>query len=125
MILLDALELPQELVWVDRYQYQAVAQSMQYTLGGNLVVRSATLNNGRPITLEAKEDQGWLDKAQVDAVIALASVAGAVYSLDFHGELHSVIFANHEPPAVELRPLVDGFSPSPYYYGFIKLVTTD
>jgi hypothetical protein len=73
----------------------------------------------------ATEDSGWLTKAMVDAIEGMAEVAGAVYTLNFHGEIVNVVFAHHDAPAVSLVPLQPKAVPEPddYYVGTLKFIT--
>lgn len=125
MITLDSVELSDDLVWVDRYKQSPVAQSAYRTLGGNLVVFSQALSEGRNITLEAQTNMGWLTEEQVAALLDLAKVPGAVYNLTIYNETYKVVFRHHEAPALEMQPIVDGAEPSGWYTGTIKLTTVE
>lgn len=124
-IRLGGVLLSGSLQWTDRYAFTPVAQEVKRTLGGVPVVFSQGLTGGRPVTLEATEETGWLTYSMLQSVIAMASVPGAVYTLDFHGETLSVVFAAHENPAIDLKPLQPRAVPQPmdYYIGTIKLMT--
>ena len=81
MILLGGVSLNDEIVWEDRDQSSQVAQTVKRTLGGKPIITSSSLLKGRPITLRATQDRGWLKKTTVDALIDLANVPGGVYQL--------------------------------------------
>lgn len=103
---LGDLELPASLEWVDRDDWSPVAQDAQPTLGGGLVVFSQRLTAGRPITLEARDRVCWLSRAEVEALEAMAAVAGAVYGLEWDADpLRQVVFRHHGAPAIEFEPL--------------------
>lgn len=122
---LDSLELSPDLIWTDRFKYSPVGQSSYRTLAGNLIVFSQALLKGRPVTLEAQANMGWLTEEQVQGLIALASVPGVVYNLTIYGETYQVMFRHHDPPALEMEPIVDGSEPSTWYTGTIKLITVE
>ena len=124
-ITLNGVTLSGSLQWTDKRAYSPVAQEVLVTLGGNPVVYSKALQGNRPITLEAKDDTGWLSHLMVEAIEAMAAVPGAVYTFNFHGESFNVMFAHHDGPAVDLSPLVPRAVPEPddYYIGTIKLIT--
>ena len=124
-VTLNGLALSGSLQWEDRHSYSPVAQEVLVTLGGNPVVFSKALQGNRPITLSCTEDTGWLSKATVDSLEGMASVPGAVYTLDFHGNIFNVIFAHHDAPAISLTPLQPKAVPQPgdYYIGTIKFIT--
>ncbi len=124
-ILLNGVTLSGSLQWTDRFSYTPVAQEVLTTLGGNPVVYSKSLHGNRPVTLVATEDTGWLTKSMVDSIIAIASVPGGVYTLNFHGEVLSVAFAHHQSPAIDLTPLQPKALPlsQDFYIGTVKLFT--
>lgn len=124
MITLGGITLSSDLVWVDRYKYLPVGQTLKQTLTGTTVVYSSLLSNGRNITLEAQDNMGWLTKQQVLDLTAIASVPGASYTLNYQNEeTFTVFFRQNDPPAIEFQPLVDGQGPSDYFTGVIKLLT--
>ena len=123
-IILDGVTLSQHMIWEDQFvDDQVAAQSTTRTLGGKLVVYSQQLNSGRPITLVAREDQGWLTKTQVEGVSALARVAGAIYLLTIGSESFNVMFRHHDPPAFSATPLIyrTNSASTDYFTAVIKL----
>lgn len=124
-ITLDGITLSGSLQWKDRFSHSPVAQSTKRTLGGGLVVFSKGLVAGRPVTLEATEETGWITKAMLDSLASKAAVPGAVYSLDYHGEVLSVVFRHDEPPALDFLPLVPKAAPDAgdYFIGALKLLS--
>lgn len=104
--LLDTVQLPRGLIWTDEFDWRPVEAATEYTLGGALVYDSATRLAGRPITLQANDDAGWLGmtRAVVQAVAALAEAPGAVYVLTLaDGRSFDVMFAPGSP--FEARPV--------------------
>ena len=124
-IFLGGVELSEHMVWTDRTSYSPVAQTLTRTLGGEAIVYTQALYKGRPITLEAQIDTGWLTYAQVKSVLALAEVPGAEYQLDFYGELFNVIFAHQNGGAVSFTPLSYRVvhDDTDYFSGVIQLIT--
>jgi len=125
-IILGGVTLNSHMIWADEMgSQQTVAQTFKRTLGGNPVVLSQQLFTSIPITLTAVIDQGWLTKAQVQAVDALARQAGAVVSLTIGAATYNVMFRHHEPPAFESEALdqVGAQAPDGYYTATIKLIT--
>lgn len=124
MITLGGVIIPDSLIWTDRTKWSPVAQKVKVTLGGLSVVRASSLLNGRPITLEGTETQGWIPKDIAEELQALADTPMSVLVFNFHGEfVNSVMFRHHEPQALELTPLVQGALNPDYFYGTIKLMT--
>lgn len=124
-IVLNGVTLSGSMQWVEKDAWSPVAQTTQYTLGGGLVVYTQQLLAGRPVTLEAREDTGWITRAMLDAIETMASTPGAVYTLSVHGFTANVVFRHDEPPAVEFSPLQPRATPlvTDYYIGRLKLLT--
>lgn len=111
--------------WEDEFTYESARQSHRRLLGGTLVMFNRPLIQGRPITLVAVEDQGWLTKSQIETLLAMAAQPGAVYTLEIEGQFFQVVFDHSEGPAVSATPLIPmtGAPPEHYYIGTIKLIT--
>jgi hypothetical protein len=125
MIQLGATVLNPNMLWPDRDSYSNVVQQRARTLGGTQVVWSQPSYAGRPITLEAVEDQGWLTKEQKDAVVAMADVPGGVYTLVVGAVSYSVMFNQTEGSPVEFSPLINRAVDliGDYFIGQIRLFT--
>jgi hypothetical protein len=124
MILLDTLSLPDGLSWSDEFATDAIGQSVRRRLDGGLVVYPRVLIAGRSITLAAPNDQP-LTRAQAATLEALAAALGASYALTLRGSVFQVMFRHHDPPALDLTPLVDYADPidDDFVVGTIKLFT--
>lgn len=102
---LGTLDLPYQIEWIDRDDWAPVAQEVDQTLGGNLVVWQRPILHGRPITLQADPAVCWIADADRAAIVAMAQTIGASFTLEWDGDLYTVAFRHHEPPAVQLRAL--------------------
>ncbi len=124
-IILGGVTLSPHMIWADEMTVDPVSQVALRTLGGRLIVRSQAYTGGRNITLEAREDQGWLTKTQVESVMALAAVAGAQYALTIESQNFTVMFRHHEAPAFEATPLIFRVNSQSgdYFTGTIRLIT--
>ena len=116
---LGGLVLPDSLQWTDRWDWTPAAQEVGRTLGGSLVVWSQTLEGGQPITLEAQDDVTWLSLTQVEALSTLAAQAGATFTLIWDSEAFTVMFRNHDLPAISFRPIWPNYH---LFTGTIKLI---
>lgn len=65
----------------EEYKWLGVGQSIRYGLAGNPVV-TENYRSGKPLTIVAQEDRGWLTKATVLALKALASAINTTYVLN-------------------------------------------
>jgi len=125
MTTLDAIPLPAGLVWTNEFDATAVAQTMQRTLAGGVIVFHSPLTQGRAITLQSESDAGWADRATVQALQSRAAVAGGIYTLTLRGISRQVMFAHHDAPALQATPVfnVAGPAASHPYLITLKLIT--
>lgn len=121
--LLDTVQLPRGLIWVDEFDWQPVEAAAEYSLTGALIYDSAVRQKGRPITLRADDDAGWMRRDVAQAVNALAAAPGAVYVLTLaDGRWFNVSFAPSQP--FEARPVARPELPGPHhpYVATIRLL---
>ena len=120
MITLGGIDLGEGLVWQDEFSFNPVLQAIDYPLEANTqIVTQETKTIGKPFTLQATNDYGWLTRVQVEAIQALASQVNATFTLDWWGDIHTVMFRHHEPPAFQAEPIQyinNNQTPSEYYY---------
>lgn len=110
---LDDLSLNTALQWVDRDNWQPVAQTARATLDGGLAVFHQPLLAGRPITLVSTESSGWVDRATLDALHVLARMPGSLHTLTLGADLFTVLWRHDDPPALQAEPLVARLAPGP------------
>jgi len=122
MVTLGGVPLGYDLLWPDRHQSNQVLQYVILTIGCGQRVFVQSKLVGRPVTLQANEDQGWIAADLVPILKEMADVPGEVYDFDFHGlESFQVMFKHQDPPALDLRPLIDGAEYGAWFIGSIKL----
>ena len=114
---LGGTDLNPSMVWTDRYTWQDVTQTTTRTLSGQHVTFVQGTAKGRPITLVANEETGWLTLSQVNALQVLANVAGAVYTLQVDADTFQVQLRHEDPPGFEAAQLVDGLVPTDGTFG--------
>jgi hypothetical protein len=124
---LDTITLPDSLHWEEEFSYSKVAQSATRTLDGSMVLFSAELIAGVPITLSGGDDRAWIKRTDVVAIKALADVPGAIYSLTIGLKTFDVVFRNHEKPAFQADPVfkkaVSIQTDDDYFIPTIRLMT--
>ena len=108
--------------WIDRHTSYQIAQQQRTTLGGAVVLFQAPLVGGREVTLVARDGVCWLPAATVSAVLALAAVESATYSLVYDAITITVAFRHHQPPAVSFDELFPGAG---QFTGEIRLITVE
>ncbi|CAM4082618.1 Cyclic nucleotide-binding domain-containing protein [Comamonas aquatilis] len=121
---LNEIELPRGMLWVDEFDWSAVAKAVDRSITGALVIDAMAVIEGRPITLQAVEDQGWIARQTLLAVQALAQEPGAQYPLVLaDGRSFSVQFAADNP--VSAKPVArPELPPADYpYVATLRLIT--
>ena len=68
---LDTVTLPDDLQWMNEFEWNQNVQSQQRTLSGAMEIQSAALLYGRPIRLQGGADGGWITRATATAIRAL------------------------------------------------------
>ncbi len=85
----------------------AVRATVAETLSGRTVIWEEPVNGGSSFDLIGGADYGWLTRADLAALAALASVVGAHYTLTLpDNSTKQVRFRNENAPAVEGTPAV-------------------
>lgn len=64
----------------EEHKWLPIGQTIRYGLAGNAII-TENARSGRPLTIIAQEDRGWLTKATVLELKALASVLNISYTL--------------------------------------------
>lgn len=94
-----------DLLWADEFAWQPVAQQVDRSLTGALLIQAAALLAGRPVTLTGgADDRGWISRATLLQCTAWAAVPGQVMTLAWRGSSYSVIW-RHQDGAIEATPV--------------------
>jgi hypothetical protein len=110
---LASVILPDEMVWVDKYQWSKIKSSAKRTLEGKLHMRESLLPSdaGRPITLES--DFAWASQSVVDSLQTLSQLLGNIMTLTFNdNSTIQVKFRHWEPPVLSATMVVDTAFPT-------------
>ena len=101
----DAITLPEDMRWLDEFDWQALAQSSpEYSLGGAVVIQQGTRLAGRPVTLGG--EWIWLARADLVTLQAWADVPELEMTLAHpDGRSFNVCFA---------RPALSDITPAYY-----------
>ena len=119
-----SLALDEDLEWRDEHAWSPVVQSVAHSLTGALIVQVATRQAGRPITLAASEDRGWITGTALAQLLAWGAIAGQVLTLTLRGATYSVMLRHYDAPAVEATPVVSYSDPisSDWYVVTLKFL---
>ena len=97
--------LPDDLEWIDKYQWTNTKEKAQVTLNGSLVIQSAKQSKGRPITLKGGSDYAWLDVDTVEKLQQLADSSENMTLVFSDGTQFTVRF-RYEQGYFEASPLM-------------------
>lgn len=101
---IGGVDLPDDLIWTDEYQWSAVTQKMEITVGGALLIEESVQAAGRLITLEGDESSAWATRTQIEALRTLAEQPNEVHELVLpDGREFDVMFRR---PAFEAKPII-------------------
>lgn len=102
--LLGGIALPSGMLWVDEFSWTAVQRSVDRSITGAQIIDVATKVEGRTITLQGAPDQGWIRRATLLEVQALAHEPDGRYPLVLaNGETFTVMFA--ADTAIDAQPI--------------------
>lgn len=104
MTSLASIALPDDIIWLDEFDFDRTLQSVSRSAGGRHIVQYGALYSGRPITLKCH----WLNKTALDALIALRDTAGSQMALIMpDARAFNVMFRSHESGAISAPPVID------------------
>jgi hypothetical protein len=141
-ITLGALVLPSGLVWSDEFAWTPVAQTMERTLTGALVIEEAAKTAGRPITLTGAKagadytalvarGQAYRGFSSLNALRTALVAPGASFTLTLHDSRTFTVAPRQDadgPLSVESMPAYKDFAPadpddaSLYFVAAIRLI---
>lgn len=110
-ITLDDITLPGDMLWTDEFRWSPVAQQVDVTTGGSMLVEESAQLAGRPITLVANrgDDGGyvWLERSTLVALQALcnAPLDDAILLTLHDGRTFNVRFRYGDGAPVEADPV--------------------
>lgn len=88
-MLLDAVALPSNLYWANEFAFKPVSQSKQRGVTGRMIIQSAPLVYGQPITLTG----AWVTRAELLILQAMENAIDTVRTLTLNnGDTHAVLF---------------------------------
>lgn len=91
---LGAVSLPRSMVWSDEHDWLPFEKTTEYSTTGALLIDAGTRLAGRPITLQAENDAGWIRRDVLAALRTLAADPLGVHTLTLaDGRVFDVQFA--------------------------------
>ena len=122
---LDSVTLPDDLLWINEYQWQPVEQETERTLTGALLVQEQAKRYGREIELSG-EQSAWVTRATIESLKALEAEAGKVMTLTLADDRSfQVIFDRSNGAAVEAQQVLPyAYPDNDYLYSLtLRLLT--
>jgi hypothetical protein len=96
--------LSSDLYWEDEFNWSPVAQSVERSITGALLIQASALQAGREITLRSFDQvSGAITAADLAQLKAWASVPNQVMQLSLRGVSRDVLF-RHQETAIEATP---------------------
>lgn len=109
-ITLDAVVLPDDLIWTDEFDWTPVQQSQEYTLSGALILDSGIKQAGRTMTLTGDVDAAWSERADIKAIYAKLPDDSAMTLTLNDGRVFNVVFDHAQTP-LSAKPIIDFSTP--------------
>ncbi|MEG0921349.1 MAG: hypothetical protein RSD57_16955 [Comamonas sp.] len=80
---LAGIPIPRGMIWIDEHDWLPVQKTKGYSCEGALMLDVGVVEDGvgRPITLQADEDAGWIALAVLNQIYALGSHPTDTYQL--------------------------------------------
>ena len=91
-ITLDAITLPEDLVWVNEYNWSPVVQDAKKSVTGALIIQEAKQLTGRSIVLSGAENAAWIDRATLDALQVKSDTVDLAMVLTHNSTAYNVMF---------------------------------
>lgn len=96
---LDAVTIPEDLEWIDEFDWTPVAQNLDYGTTGALFIQESVKQKGRTITLVGKEDMAWVQRTTVESLYTLMETPGTQMTLTLpDARTFTVMFRQGEKP---------------------------
>lgn len=109
------IELDDELFPTDEHEWSSVVSSTKYALDGTMIVEQSVRQAGKPYTMQAPNDMGFLTRSTVNALKAERDKLGATFWLDYRadGQVKRVkVIFDTTGEAINAKPVKEFISPS-------------
>jgi len=109
------IELDDELYPSDEHDWSPLVSSTKYALDGTMIVEQSIRKAGRPYTMQAPPEMGWLSRETVNLLKAERDKLGATYWLDYRadGQVKRIkVMFDTTADAITAKPVKNFISPS-------------
>ena len=119
---LDTITLPDDLLWVNEFDWNPVEQSTERSLSGALLVQEQAKKFGRSIELSGGPEAGWVSRSTAVNLLALSQIANKVMTLRLADlREYSVIFDRQEGRPIEAQQVFPFAYPDGDYQYILKI----
>ena len=126
---LDTVDLPDDLLWKNEFDWNQNDQSQARTLSGAIEIQTAARIYGRPIRLQGGQDGGWITRATAKAIRALEADPTRVMTLSGLNDEPdlAVMFDRTSGPAFESQMIMRFANPDDqtWYSCALRLITVE
>nr|MDT0253689.1 hypothetical protein [Endozoicomonas sp.] len=125
---LDTITLPDDLLWINEFEWNPVEQNQERTLTGALLVQEQSKQHGRSIKLSGGDDAGWVNRSTVVSLLTLSETTHQIMTLTLPDlRQFSVIFDRSSGSPVEAQQILPfAFPGDNYQYSLtIRLLTVE
>lgn len=118
------LDLPDDLLWEDEFDWQPVEYVPRYSVTGALLLNFGTRQTGRPITLSGSPQHAWVQRAAVLQLQAWSYLPAPDLVLVHRGATTPVTWSPRAAP-LAATPIVDFANPTStdHYFVVLRLIT--
>ncbi|WP_163372669.1 hypothetical protein [Endozoicomonas acroporae] len=123
---LDTIALPDDLLWINEFEWNPVEQSTERSLTGALLVQEQAKLQGRPIELTGGQQAGWVSRKTVLELQDLTAAPDKVMILTLPDMRQlNVIFDRSSGSPVSASPVLEEAYPADnsYYHLSLRLIT--
>ena len=101
------ITLPDDLLWINEFDWNPVAQTTEWSLTGALLIQEEQLIHGRPIVLSGNGEAGCVSRLTVKNLFALSKEANKSMTLTLPDRRQfSVIFNRSNGAPVEAQQIL-------------------
>ena len=123
---LDTITLPDDLLWINEFEWNPVEQTNERSLTGALLEQEGLLVHGRSIVLSGNGKAGWVSRLTVKSLFALSKAVNKTMTLALpDNRQFSVIFDRSNEAPIEAQQFMPFAYPddSDQYLLTLRLLT--
>lgn len=92
---LDSITLPEDMLRIDEFYWNPVAQTNKCSLTGALLIQEGQLSPGCSIVLSGRGEAGWVSRLTVKSLYALSEAANKAMTLTLPDKRRFTVIFEH------------------------------